>query len=206
MIKINLPKPLFIDDQAVEIAGKLDVSPEDITDLLNYRKVLHAGNLLEENGAALFKSGVKDEDIFHATDAIVEMSRIKGVDLTPFTEVVVPMEVLFECNTREWADLSLLAARIERRAIRYEKLFGLRAPKILIENEERMMKDAIVLLEHNQMMSSEGELLQVKDSAGRVFCSLHDIGYSLLTGWNEEVRELHKNSHFTSKRKEAWEF
>ena len=206
MIRINLPKPLFIDDQAVEIAGKLDVSPEDITDLLKNRKIFYAGKLMEKKDEDLSERGAKNEDYFYASDAIVEMSRIKGVDLTPFTEIVVPKEVLFECNALEWLDLSRLAARIENRAIRFEKLSVLQTPQVIIENEERLMKDAIVVLEHNHLTNSKGELLQVTDADGRAFCSLRDIGYSLLTGWNDEARKLHKKNSVTPKQNEEQDF
>ena len=209
MIRINLPKPMFIDNQAEELAGKLDISSSDIMDLLNNKKILHDGKLLEKTYAVereLMESGVKNEDIFRGSSAILELSRIKGIDPLPLTEISIPMEVLFECNSLEWFDLSLHAVRIERRATRYSKLAGMQAPMILTENEELMMKDAIVALEHNHYIGRSGAVQQVRNSEDRVLCSLYDIGYSLLTGWNEELREHHKNNPMLPTKNGEWDF
>lgn len=86
------------------------------------------------------------------------------------------------------ANITALAARVERLNNRYKSLARLEAPDVILMNEARMVRDAVEQLEDNS-----GTYSPALDQNGVAYQSLKDIGYSLVTGWDKSVLEKNSN-------------
>lgn len=201
MLKFTLCKPMILDVQVREIAEAYHVDESELFDVLNGFKVYpkHAGDAF---GPAMtpqeaLDNGYTKDELYSGTDAIIQMCNEIG---QPFenciTEVDVPVDFYYESCPVIWNDVCDLFARAENRNTRFKTLLDMNAPKIILRNEERMLRQYLEQLEHNNLQGRDGdEPLHRKHKDGRIYRALNDGGYSMIHGWDKEIVERREREY-----------
>ena len=179
---LELPRKIVLRKQLKEIAEPLRMTTLELVHLLNDMNVLRKNENGELEIIPPEKQKEKESYIF-GSEAVVALCEDRGVEITPLTKIDIPVSVVFECNPEAWYDISILAARVENRIHRVKRLTELQAPMIILKNEDRMLQEAVEILETNG-----GPFKPVtRGETGRTMRSLSDVGYSLLDGWCPEM-------------------
>ena len=209
MLHFTLCKPIIIDTQVPMIAHDLGYDLSDLMDVLMYSKVA----VKTESGKYEIRSLTSESfistnmhkpagDQYYGPEAIINICKDANFEIHPLTEINVPVDVYYESCPIVWDDICFLFARAERRNSRLAKLIDMEAPEIILRNETRMLTEYIEMLEHNKLYAwSGGDAKQLTDKNGEVYRSLNDVGYSLITGWNnQKLEEFDKRSEEVDRR------
>ena len=202
MYHLKLAKPIILDEQLATLAPQL-VFPVDLLrqiaghDLPSYGVIItetedhHPFDLIplyeKEDGAWRTTVPFRNHpagSLLCGTDAICWICGQRKVDFTPLENIDIPIDVYKESNIRQWHDISCLYMQLVERNGRLKRFIEMKAPQILILNEERMTWEAVEMLESS---SIEGHSRTWPD--GRVIGGLNRVGYSLLTGWGDDRDE-----------------
>lgn len=190
MISVNLATPVIFYKQLPGIAKKLDVDADFLKGFLTnarcYVEDAGKGEVLELDNSAdtITKVVAAHEKRFYGAEAIVEFAKSKGVDIPALNHFELGADISAHATEDQVANITALAARVERLNDRYKSLARLEAPDVILMNEARMVREAVEQLEDNS-----GTYSPTLDQNGTVYQSLKDIGYSLVTGWDKSVLE-----------------
>lgn len=190
MISVNLATPVIFYKQLPGIAKKLDVDADFLKGFLTnarcYVEDAGKGEVLELDNSAdtIMKVVAAHEKRFYGAEAIVEFAKSKGVDIPALNHFELGADISAHATEDQVANITALAARVERLNDRYKSLARLEAPDVILMNEARMVREAVEQLEDNS-----GTYSPALDQNGTVYQSLKDIGYSLVTGWDKSVLE-----------------
>lgn len=203
MLKAKLLYPVYLVSQADEIAERfakngIAIDKERILDIIT--GVCGVRGLSEfvsvaDNGKQLYhtkpadKLHLEEDECYIGADAIAFLFRLTNTDdkgLQPVDEIDIKYDVFMETNRILWYDISLLFSRVVIRNERIERMHLLEAPFIIMMNEYRILASAVNQLENNHTEEPYFKMMTYDD--GKAVRSLSDIGYSLLTGWNEQMR------------------
>lgn len=190
MISVNLATPVIFYKQLPGIAKKLDVDADFLKGFLTnarcYVEDAGKGEVLELDNSAdtITKVVAAHEKRFYGAEAIVEFAKSKGVDIPALNHFELGADISAHATEDQVANITALAARVERLNDRYKSLARLEAPDVILMNEARMVREAVEQLEDNS-----GTYTPALDQNGTVYQSLKDIGYSLVTGWDKSVLE-----------------
>lgn len=190
MISVNLATPVIFYKQLPGIAKKLDVDADFLKGFLTnarcYVEDAGKGEVLELDNSAdtITKVVAAHEKRFYGAEAIVEFAKSKGVDIPALNHFELGADISAHATEDQVANITALAARVERLNDRYKSLARLEAPDVILMNEARMVREAVEQLEDNS-----GTYSPALDQNGTVYQSLKDIGYSLVTGWDKSVLE-----------------
>lgn len=150
------------------------------------------GNLTNEkplllSHAELNCSTFESENVTIAENTVLAFEKLTGI--APIREVNIPYEVFRVCDAYAWYDICNLFHRIEGRNKRYKQLQSYGAPTIIIQNEYRMLVEAVQGLENNALWIKPNEPLhnglRLRRENGFVMRSLNSAGYSLINGWGD---------------------
>ena len=194
MISVNLATPVIFYKQLPGIAKKLDVDADFLKGFLTnarcYVEDAGKGEVLELDNSAdtITKVVAAHEKRFYGAEAIVEFAKSKGVDIPALNHFELSADISAHATEDQVANITALAARVERLNNRYKSLARLEAPDVILMNEARMVRDAVEQLEDNS-----GTYSPALDQNGVAYQSLKDIGYSLVTGWDKSVLEKNSN-------------
>ena len=194
MISVNLATPVIFYKQLPGIAKKLDVDADFLKGFLTnarcYVEDAGKGEVLELDNSAdtITKVVAAHEKRFYGAEAIVEFAKSKGVDILALNHFELGADISAHATEDQVANITALAARVERLNSRYKSLARLEAPDVILMNEARMVREAVEQLEDNS-----GTYSPALDQNGVAYQSLKDIGYSLVTGWDKSVLEKNSN-------------
>jgi len=122
----------------------------------------------------------KKSKVLHGSKAVKCLAILAHLDLNMIESVQIPLDLYFECNHRQWVDISELVVKVLSRSNRLEKLIECGAPEIILLNEERVLQENVTFLECND------SLLRNDETTIR---SLNDMDYSLVNGWLKDPEE-----------------
>ncbi len=194
MISVNLATRVIFYKQLPGIAKKLDVDADFLKGFLTntrcYVEDAGKGEVLELDNSAdtITKVVAAHEKRFYGAEAIVEFAKSKGVDIPALNHFELGADISAHATENQVANITALAARVERLNNRYKSLARLEAPDVILMNEARMVREAVEQLEDNS-----GTYSPALDQNGVAYQSLKDIGYSLVTGWDKSVLEKNSN-------------
>ena len=211
MLNFKLCKPMIIDTQVMEIAKDLPYELEDLMHVLSCVKYVVKNNSgeyvivsIEDLTKRIANHDVVSGTQLYGPEAIMKLCEEHCVDITPITEVDVPVDFYYEYCDQFWRDICYLFARAEQRSNRLQKLINVEAPEIIIRNETRMLIEYLEELEHNNLYvwsGSDGK--HICDQNDRVIRALNDGGYSIVHGWDKEMIE--QMNHDAKKFSESFE-
>lgn len=190
MISVNLATPVIFYKQLPGIAKNLDVDADFLKGFLTnarcYVEDAGKGEVLELDNSAdtIMKVVAAHEKRFYGAEAIVEFAKSKGVDIPALNHFELGADISAHATEDQVANITALAARVERLNNRYKSLARLEAPDVILMNEARMVREAVEQLEDNS-----GIYFPALDQNGVAYQSFKDIGYSLVTGWDKSVLE-----------------
>lgn len=194
MISVDLATPVILYKQIPGIARKLNVDTNFLKGFLVNAKcyVEDAGKsgviVLDTSADTITQVAAAHEKCFYGTEALLKYAKSKGVDVPALNHFELGADILAHATKEQYADIIALSARVERFNKRYKRLAQLEAPDIILMNEARTVREAVEQLEDNGSTHSPA-----LDQNGGVYQSLNDIGYSLITGWDESVLEKNSN-------------
>ena len=212
MLNCSLPQPVYIAPHVKKIAENINMPEEKIGDVL-LRHAAHAcipkdkdGKTLYHNPAILdsaeFKAFAESGELnttdhivwgIHAVDFFQHLSHV-----IPLMKIHIPDDVFRVASKDEWYDISTSFLSVKTRNERLQKLISLNAPAIIIDNEYRMLVEAIQRLENNSLFTCGDEPLEngnrYRNANGMVYRSLNSVGYSLVDGWNKEALEMYRKA------------
>ena len=186
MIYVNLAAPIILTAQIPEIAEILDVEKEFLWKLVSFSTYAYAEKNSKRSIIALPKPAAdfteavaKYDKVYYGAEAALKMAEDKGVKITALNRIELGADVFEETTPVQFKDISFMAAKIERLSTRIGRLVALNVPDVIYINECRLLRRYVQTLENNHSFSSPA-----KATDGHVLCSLNDIGYSLITGWD----------------------
>ena len=191
MIKFDLNVPVYTIGQLKYISMLTSIDLRDLTYVGRYTKQV----VTKENGkipiGGIIRTYNTEDDTGLAVDVDGGLTGVEGVkwlaehagsinldeyDIAPVTMVRISSKVLHACAPDTWYDISALVSRIYDKNERYAKLCELRAPKIIMLCEARLICEAVQALEDN------GYYKPITYSNDNQPYSLKDTGFSLLCG------------------------
>ena len=190
MIFIKLMTPVVLEKNIPEIANALKMSIDDVKNVARYIRYV----ILDDAGGFKRKDIVTEKELAdypdlkevsgQGTGALVALAERLDVEIPYIDKVNIPLSV-YEEGKNMWGDISALCADIEDRNDRLIKLLDMAAPDIIIRNEKRMILEAVNILEDSD---AAGKMPLREDGVTFRRC-LADVGYSLIDGWNDDMRE-----------------
>lgn len=197
MLKTKLSVSIYLDSQVPEIVDALwpkfkkmythEGLEQTVRDILNGAKCVgyDAKNdnvvILPYNTCTTF-SASDDFTYYFGCRAISALLSAYVLDpkVETYDEIEIPVEVYYECDAAHWADICFMFATVINRDNRCRKMHELNAPYIIQVNEERMLREQLDRLENN----SDHPVVRPNGIPRR---TLADIGYSLRTGWCDDM-------------------
>ena len=155
MISVNLATRVIFYKQLPGIAKKLDVDADFLKGFLTntrcYVEDAGKGEVLELDNSAdtITKVVAAHEKRFYGAEAIVEFAKSKGVDIPALNHFELGADISAHATEDQVANITALAARVERVNSRYKSLARLEAPDVNLMNEARMVREAVEQLEDN---------------------------------------------------------
>ena len=201
MIKIDLPAPVYLNEQALRIATLAGINQGVL------KKVL--------DGTGMYVVGMNDEGIIPGSIICREtceqegllavaktgsrgielLCKCRGIDIEPIYSVDIPGEVFIYAEPDIWKDICFLAYVLENRVWRISALAELSAPSELLAQEEAKLRRDVEALESTGVHRAVQE-----DETPLELCCLKDAGWSLLNGWSpEKAAEIEAKEKAASK-------
>jgi hypothetical protein len=210
MLKVTLPKPMYIASQIDDIVYQLGlggrvIKADTIRDIMLCVAGVAVSYYVDECGNVVFREDkepviipnfMNDDTDYDKTSAILMsgseaitalLDHYKCNTIRSFLEIEIPAVVFDQCTIRNWHDISYFFAKLVHRADRYRRLASLEAPFVIMMNEEKIMNRALQQLESNDGFATGGKIITRND--GTALRSLADVGYSIVSGWSPEMRE-----------------
>lgn len=215
MLYLDLCVPVILDHQLRAVAENTDYSLSDIRHLAyhigpalgiitrgdhKYELLPLQEEYINENGEHILRDipDLPNEDFMTGTDAILWLCMEKGIGLEAIVKIDIPDSVYYECDKEPWSDICSFFADVSRQNKRTERLMALGAPSIIIQNERRMLWEAVEFLEAGKIGDSKRRWAH-----GRILRSLNDVGFSLDGGWFPYMREAIEVRKETPEEKKA---
>lgn len=201
MFHLELATPVFLNAQLEDLATQLGYDIDTLTQIANHKypsywvfkqdigpyKKFDMLPVMElrDDGAwhhVDLPEAVSEEFVTTGTDAILWLCEQKYVKVSPLTRVDIPITVFEVATDNQWYGISTLFARLSNRNARLGRIIQMRAPDVIIRAEQRMLWEAVEMLENPDSFGKEILMRNNKPAIG-----LNRIGFSILTGWEDNL-------------------
>lgn len=189
MFSVKLNAPVLLRKQLPVIAKALHVDEKVLEDFMTvsafYGVKDGKGTIvpIKKTDTIVYIDYKAYDSCYFVVDAILQYAKDidTSVTLPVITEIELGTDVFKKFSPVQLSDIMFLTRRLKDGNERVTKLAELNAPDILLANERALLCKNVESLEDNEHTPKPDRNID-----GHVCASLHDIGYSILDGWQNK--------------------